>query len=443
MIRLRDNETEMLERVKKEEISFIDLMFSDLSGQLKSVTISPRELEDCLEHGKWFDGSSVEGFTRIHESDMLLMPDPTTYIKLPWPRHGKNAARIICDAYEPDKEPFAGAPRNILRRISEQARAKEWLYNVGPELEFFLFGSQGEGDFHDRASYFDFSPRDLGTDIRAVMVSTLEGLGIQVEMTHHECGPSQHEIDIGYSTALKSADNILVAKQAIKTVASSRNLQASFMPKPKTGVAGSGMHTHQSIFGTDGGNLFHDAADPYRLSSLAYHFMGGQLEYIREMAAILCPTVNSYKRLGGFEAPVYVCWGQRNRSALIRVPRYGKNRHESARLELRCPDPSCNPYIAFAVMLAAGMKGVEKQIEPPEPVEEDVFDFDDAKLAQFYIKSLPTDLGEALDELEGSKFIKDTLGDHAFEKYLGLKRAEWSEFKQNVTDWEREHYLDL
>jgi len=440
---MREQESKIIERVNRNEISFIDLMFSDLSGQLKCVTISPRELENCLEHGKWFDGSSVEGFTRIHESDMLLIPDPTTYIMLPWPRHGRNAARIICDVCEPNKTPFEGAPRNILRRISEISEAKGWFCKVGPEIEFFLFGSKDEGDYYDRASYFDFSPRDLGTDIRAVMVATLEGLGIQVGMTHHECGPSQHEIDIGYSNALNSADNILVAKQAIKTVASNRDLYASFMPKPKSGIAGSGMHTHQSIFSKSGENLFYEEDDPYQLSTLAYHFMGGQLEYVREMAAILCPTVNSYKRLGGFEAPVYVCWGQRNRSALIRVPKYGKNRQESARLELRCPDPSCNPYLAFAVMLAAGMKGIEKKIEPPEPVEEDVFDFDDAKLAQFYIKSMPSDLGEALDEFEQSKFIKESLGEHSFNKYLGLKRAEWSAFKHIVTDWEREHYMDL
>jgi len=436
-------ESQMLERVKKEEISFIDLMFSDLSGQLKCVTISPRELEACLEHGKWFDGSSVEGFTRIHESDMLLIPDPSTYIKLPWPRDGRNAARIICDVYEPDKIPFDGAPRNILRRAFEKAKAKGWFYKVGAEIEFYLFGSKGEGDYQDKASYFDFSPNGLGTDIRAVIVSTLEDLGIHVGMSHHEVGPSQHEIDVGYSDGLICADNTLVAKQAIKTVASSRNLHASFMPKPRSGVAGSGMHTHQSIFNSSGENLFHDEDDPYRLSSLAYHFMGGQLQYIREMAAILNPTVNSYKRLGGFEAPVYVCWGQRNRSALIRVPRYGKNRQESARLELRCPDPSCNPYLAFAVMLAAGMKGIEKKIEPPEAVEEDVFDFDDAKLAQFYIKSLPSDLGEAIEEFDQSKFMKETLGEHAFNKYLGLKLAEWGEFNQSVSEWERERYMDL
>ncbi|MFW9813821.1 MAG: glutamine synthetase family protein [Candidatus Thorarchaeota archaeon] len=440
---MSDKKSILLERVNREEISFIDLMFSDLTGQLKCVTISPRDLENCLEHGKWFDGSSVEGFTRIQESDMLLIPDPTTYIMLPWPRDGKNAARIICDVYESDKTPYEGAPRNILRRVSGISEEKGWFYRVGPEIEFFVFGSKEQGDYHDRASYFDFSPRDLGVDIRAMIVSTLEGLDIHVGGTHHECGPSQHEIDIEYGNVLSIADNIMVAKQAIKTVASNRNLYASFMPKPRSGVAGSGMHTHQSVFSKSGKNLFHDDDDQYQLSTLAYHFMGGQLEYVRDMAAILCPTVNSYKRLGGFEAPVYICWGQRNRSAMIRVPKHGQDLQEPTRLELRCPDPSCNPYIAFASMLAAGIRGIEKKIEPPNPVEEDVFDFDDAKLKQFYIRTMPSDLGEALDEFEGSEFMRETLGEHAFSKYLGLKRAEWSEFKQSVTDWERTYYMDL
>lgn len=440
---MNKQELSILESVKQEEISFIDLMFSDISGQLKCVTVSPRELVNCFEHGKWFDGSSVEGFTRIHESDMLLIPDPTTFIILPWPRHGKNAARIICDVRDPDRQPFEGAPRNILKRITKKAEDKGWIYKIGPEIEFFLFGSKSGEDYADKASYFDFSPMDVGTDIRAIIVSTLENLGIPVGMTHHECGPSQHEIDIGYGDALLSADNTLVAKQTIKTVANSRDLHATFMPKPRTGIAGSGMHTHQSIFSKDSENLFYDKEDPYQLSTLAYHFMGGQLEHIREMSAVICPTVNSYKRLGGFEAPVYVCWGQRNRSALIRVPRFSKKRQESARLELRCPDPSCNPYLAFAVMFATGLKGIEKKIEPPEPVEEDVFDFDNGKLAQFYIKSMPTDLGEALVEFEESKLMKETLGEHAFNKYLDLKQEEWMAFKQGVTDWERERYMDL
>ena len=435
---------EIIERVKDEKVDFIDLMFSDLSGRLKSVTISPRELEDCLDNGKWFDGSSVEGFTRIHESDMLLILDPSTYILLPWPRDEKNVARIICDVHEPGKTPFAGDPRQVLKRIQEKAREKGFIYNVGPEMEFFLFRSKEQRTYHDTASYFDFSPRDLASDIRAVMASTLEKLGINVEMTHHECAPSQHEIDIEYSDALKIADNVMILKQAIKTVANSRDLYATFMPKPVVGINGSGMHTHQSLFSKKGKNLFYDGKDKYKLSRLAYYFMGGQLKYIREMAAVLCPTVNSYKRLvRGYEAPVYICWAQRNRSALIRVPRYSEGRERSTRLELRCSDPSCNPYLAFAVMLAAGLKGIEEEVEPPNPVEEDVYGFDDRKLARFYIKTLPADLGEAIEEFRKSKLMKETLGDHAFNKYMEIRTTEWNEFQRSVTDWELNKYRDL
>jgi glutamine synthetase len=419
-------------------------MFSDLSGRLKSVTISPRELKDCLDNGKWFDGSSIQGFTRIHESDMMLIPDSSTYIPLPWPRDQRNVARIICDVFDPDKTPFIGDPRYILKRVLDKAKKKGYSYCVGPEIEFFLFSSKENRTYHDNAGYFDFSPRDLATDIRAVITATLEKLGIKVEMSHHECAPSQHEIDIEYSDGLKCADNAMILKQAIKTVAKSSGLHATFMPKPIFGVNGSGMHTHQSLFSEDEENLFYDKKDAYKLSSLAHHFMGGQLKYIREMAAVLCPTVNSYKRLvRGYEAPVYVCWGQRNRSALIRVPRYSKGREKSTRLELRCPDPSCNPYLTFAVMLAAGLKGINEKIQPPKPVEEDVYEFDNGKLAEFYIKTLPTDLGEAIEEFEKSKFMKETLGEHVFSKYVDIKKTEWMEYKRSVTDWEYKKYRNL
>ena len=435
---------DLLEKVKREKIEFIDLMFSDLSGRLKSVTISPRELEDCLNDGKWFDGSSKEGFTRIHESDMMLILDLTTYILLPWPRNGKKVARLICDVYDPDNKPFAGDPRYTLKRVQEKARENGYFYHVGPEIEFFLFRSKENRTYHDTAGYFDFSPRDMATDIRAVMVSTLEKLGINVEMTHHEVAPSQHEIDIEYGEALNTGDKVMVLKQTIKTVANSNELHATFMPKPIFGINGSGMHIHQSLFNEKGNNLFYDEKDKYKLSSLARYFMGGQLKHIREMAAILCPTVNSYKRLvRGYEAPIYICWGQRNRSALIRVPRYREGRDKATRLELRCPDPSCNPYLAFAVMLAAGLKGIEEQIEPPDPVEEDVYGFDDRKLAKFYIKTLPENLGEAIGEFRRSKLMKEALGEHVFNKYLGIKTTEWNEFQKSVTDWELERYRDL
>lgn len=435
---------EVLKEVQQDSIDFIDLMFCDLYGNLKSVTISPRELEDCIDNGKWFDGSSIEGFTRIHESDMLLVPDVSTYLRLPWPRHDRNVARIICDVHEPGKTPFDGDPRHILRKVLDTARSKGYDYYVGPELEFFLFRSKEARTYHDTAGYFDFSPYDFATHLRALMVSTLEKLGIRVEMTHHECAPSQHEIDIQYGDALQTADNVLILKQAIKTVASDESLHATFMPKPIYGVNGSGMHTHQSIFNAAGNNLFYDREDKYNLSPLAYQFLGGQLKYIREIAAVLCPTVNSYKRLvRGYEAPVYICWGQRNRSALIRVPKYSKGREKSTRLELRCPDPSCNPYLAFAVMLAAGLRGVEEDLQPPSPVEEDVYEFDDQRLAKFYIKTLPSDLEEAVKEFEQSELAKATLGEHAFNKYLEVKLTECEAFQRSVTDWETERYRNL
>jgi glutamine synthetase len=435
---------EVCQAVQRDKVEFIDLMFCDLYGNLKSVTISPRELDDCFDNGKWFDGSSVQGFTRIHESDMLLIPDPSTYLRLPWARDEKNVARIICDVHEPSKNPFVGDPRYILKRVIERAESRGYFYHTGPEIEFFLFRSKEDRTYHDTAGYFDFSPHDSATDIRAIMVSTLEKLGIHVEMTHHECAPSQHEIDIQYCDALKSADNVLTLKQAIKTVASDKGLHATFMPKPVYGVNGSGMHTHQSILSKEGQNLFYEKEDKYNLSSLAYHFMGGQLKHIREITAVLCPTVNSYKRLvRGYEAPVYICWGQRNRSALIRVPKYSRGREKSTRLELRCPDPSCNPYLAFAVMLAAGLRGIEEGIEPPSPVEEDVYGFDDQRLAKFYIKTLPSSLAEAIEEFEGSELVKETLGEHTFQKYLEVKLREWSEFQRSVTDWEVEKYRNL
>jgi glutamine synthetase len=438
------NKKEILETVKQDKIDFIDLIFCDLYGNLKSVTISPRELDDCLDSGKWFDGSSVEGFTRIHESDMLLIPDVSTYLRLPWPRDEKHVARIICDVHEPSKSSFAGDPRYILKRVLAKTQNVGYSYFVGPEFEFFLFRSIEDRTYHDTAGYFDFSPQDYATDIRAIMMSTLEKLGIQVEMSHHECAPSQHEIDIQYLKALESADNVMILKQAIKTVASDKGLHATFMPKPIYGVNGSGMHIHQSLFNREGQNIFHKKGDKYNLSSLAYHFLGGQLKYIREIAAVLCPTVNSYKRLvRGYEAPVYICWGQRNRSALIRVPRFSKGREKSTRLELRCPDPSCNPYLAFALMLAAGLKGIEEKTQPPSAVEEDVYGFDDRKLEKFYIKTLPADLGEAIEEFKGSELARETLGNHTFKKYIDVKSTEWHDFQKSVTDWEHKRYRNL
>ncbi len=450
---------EVIEKIQKDNIKFIDLMFTDITGAMKSITIPPSEIEHALDDGVWFDGSSIEGFVRVHESDMVLMPDPSTYVRLPWTSNEKPISRMICDVNEPSGDPFLGDPRFILKQVMAEAKEMGYIYNTGPEIEFFLFKSrEQEGkegiksvpirnshiDYFDFASYFDFSPRDLATDVRGEMATTLEELGIIVEASHHEVAPSQHEIDIRYSDALTSADNVMVFKHAIKIIAHKHNIFATFMPKPIAGINGSGMHTHQSLFDEEGNNLFFDPDDNYKLSKLAYWFMAGQMKFIREISAVLAPTVNSYKRLVvGYEAPVYICWAHRNRSALIRVPRYSRGRERATRLELRCPDPSCNPYLAFAAMLKAGLQGIKEKIEPPGPVEEDVYEFDDRKLAKFYIQTLPENLNEAIEEFEKSELMKKTLGEHIFSKFLVAKKAEWDLYRMQISEWERQRYMDI
>ncbi len=441
---LTEKQETLIENAKAKDVKFINLQFTDLPGNVKSVTIPIDQLEESLEHGTWFDGSSIEGFTRICESDMLLMPDPGTFVMIPWRPKEKAVARMICDVYTPDHRPFEGDPRYILKRTLEKAKDMGYIYNTGSELEFFLFKSDN-GSIkpvpHDTGGYFDFSPKDLATDVRRDIVLALEEMGIKVEMSHHEVGPGQHEIDFRYSDALTTADSVLALKTTVKAIASSHDLYATFMPKPIFGENGSGMHTHQSFFDLDGKNAFFDADDKYKLSEIAYSFIAGQLKRVREMMGVLAPTVNSYKRLvSGYEAPVYICWGQKNRSALMRIPRYSKGRDQSVRAELRCPDPSCNPYLAFSLMLAAGLEGIKGKETPPDPVEEDVYEFDDAKLSRLYINALPESLDEAIDEMKKSRLVKETLGEYALEKYLVSKRAEWDEYKVQVTSWEQKKY---
>jgi glutamine synthetase len=442
----RGKET-VLERAKKDGVKFVDLQFTDLFGTVKSVTIPVEQLGESLEKGTWFDGSSIEGFTRICESDMYLMPDPSTYAVIPWKvAENISVARVVCDVYTSDGKPFDGDPRYILKRTMERAEKEGFIFNTGPELEFFLFKSE-DGHVgvlpHDIGGYFDLS-LDQAYGVRRDMILALEKFGIKVEMSHHEVAAGQHEIDFKYGDALTTADNTITLKFTFKAIARKHGLYASFMPKPIFGINGSGMHVHQSFFDKKGKNVFYDASDKYRLSKTAYSFIAGQLHYVREISAIVAPTVNSYKRLVcGYEAPVYICWGQRNRSALIRVPSYSAGREQSARAELRCPDPSCNPYLAFAVMLSAGLDGIKKGMKPPEPVEEDVYEFEDSKLEKFYIKTLPGSLGEALSELKGSKLVKEALGVHAFDQYLRNKTAEWDEYRIHVTDWELNKYLEV
>ncbi len=447
MTNIDDAKEKVLEEVKQKDVKFIKLQFTDISGMVKSVAIPVEQLEESMDKGTWFDGSSIGGFARICESDMYLKPDPTTFAVLPWRPKENATARIIADVHSPDGKPFEGDPRYILKRAVEEAEKEGLTYNTGPELEFFLFKANESMITpvpHDVAGYFDFSPMDLASDVRRDVIFALEKLGMHVEMSHHEVAPGQHEIDFRYGQALTTADNAVTFRYTVKAIASEHDLYATFMPKPIFGQNGNGMHVHQSLFNKEGVNIFFDSEDEYKLSETARSYIAGQLEHVRAMSAILAPTVNSYKRLvPGYEAPVYICWGQKNRSALIRVPRYSKGREQSTRAELRCPDPSCNPYLAFAVMLRAGLEGVKKKLTPPEPVEEDVYGFNDEKLAKLGIKTLPTSLGEAICELGKDKLMKETLGKHTYERYLEAKKAEWSEYSIQVTGWELERYLEM
>jgi glutamine synthetase len=442
----------LLDRVQADAVEFIHLQFTDILGSLKGVTIPTHKLGEALDRGIWFDGSSIEGFARIHESDMVLRPDPGTYAVLPWGAEDRTQARLICDVYLPTEEPFPGDPRHVLRAAIARAKALGYTYNTGPELEFFLFkkgDSQREnGDPlrpvpHDVVGYFDFSPQDLASEVRADIMRALARLAMRGETAHHEVATAQHEIDIQYSDALSAADNVMTLRQTIKAVAAAHDLYATFMPKPLFGVNGSGMHVHQSFFNEAGGNAFFHASDAYGISQTARHFIAGQLAHARSLAAIVAPTVNSYKRLTpGYEAPVYICWAQTNRSALIRVPHYSPGREQSARAELRCPDPSANPYLAFAAMLTAGLDGITRRLPAPDPVEEDVYLFDDAKLTQLGIASLPGTLEEALDALEADDVVRGALGEHVYAAFLRAKRAEWDEYRIQVTDWELKRYLE-
>jgi len=435
-------------RAKEDHIKFISLQFTDILGTIKSVTIPVDQLESALENGVWFDGSSVQGFARIYESDRVLRLDPETYRVLPWSIPERRRARILCDIYESDGSPSPSDSRGLLKRLLAQARQRGFIYNTGPELEFFLLKRDNNGLAlrpvpHDVAGYFDFSPRDEAQQVRSEIVIALQAMDIMVEASHHECAPGQHEIDFRYADALTSADNAVTLKYTVRAIANSFNLCASFMPKPIFGVNGSGMHVHQSISSPDGKNLFYDAQDPYHLSKLAYAFIAGQLAHARGMSAILSPTVNSYKRLTpGFEAPVYVCWANRNRSALIRVPSVTPGHEKGTRIELRCPDPSANPYLAFSVMLVAGLDGVDRNLQAPDPINEDVYHLDEAERLLRNILTLPGTLDEALDEFAKDDLVRSTLGEAISETVLRARRAEWDEYRIRVSDWEVERYLE-
>jgi glutamine synthetase len=431
-------------------IRFVQLQFTDILGVVKAVTIPIHQLEGSVRHGTWFDGSSIEGFTRIAESDQYLVPDMATFAEIPWqPASGpRGTARVVCDVYTPSGEPFTGDPRHVLRRQVERARRLGYVVNTGPELEFFLFRRNPDGGIeplpHDRAGYFDFST-DLAQEVRQDMVDALEAFGIRVEAAHHEVAPGQHEIDFEYSDALRTADNAITFKFALKAIAQQHGLHATFMPKPIHGINGSGMHTHQSLWSiAEERNAFADPDNQYGLSDVARSYTAGILAHARGMIAILAPLVNSYKRLvPGYEAPTYLTWGRTNRSALIRVPKVSPGKSiEGTRVEVRCPDPASNTYLAFAAMIAAGLDGVERGLTLADPVEESLFEMDAARIAERGIRELPGTLGEAIDELEADPVIGAALGDHVLTQYVSAKRAEWDEYRTQVTGWELDRYLE-
>jgi glutamine synthetase len=434
---------DVLKLVHEKGVEIIDLWFTDVLGRLKSFGITRNELEKALAEGVGFDGSSVEGFARIYESDVMAMPDPMTFKLLPWQVDGRMSGRLICDVLNPDGTPYPGDPRYVLRRVLERLEKQGFVLNVGPEPEYFYFKSSRGADLLDSAGYFDCVPEDVGTVLRQKTVFALHEMGIPVEAAHHEVAPSQHEIDLQYAPALTMADSTMAYRYLVKEVASREGVYATFMPKPVYGINGSGMHTHQSL-SKDGKNAFFAADAPYHLSDLARHYLAGLLEHAPEITAVTNQWVNSYKRLvAGFEAPVYICWGQRNRSALVRVPMYKVGKEGATRLELRSPDAACNPYLAFAVMLAAGLRGIENKYALPGPVEEDIYSMTTKERAKAKIKSLPGNLYSAIRVTQKSELVRETLGDHIFFKFIDNKKIEWDNYRVTVSKYELEKYLPV
>ncbi|HSL45153.1 MAG TPA: type I glutamate--ammonia ligase [Anaerolineales bacterium] len=440
---------DLVKQVKEDGVKFISLQFTDVTGSVKSVDMPISGLDGALEDGVWFDGSSVEGFARIQESDMHLRLDPDTYAVLPWSSIERRRARIFCDIFMPDGRPFEGDPRGVLKRLMAKIAERGWTYNIGPEPEFFLFkaGQNGHGVHpvpHDVGGYFDFSAFDEATRVRTELMEALRSMGLEVEVGHHEVALGQHEIDFRFADAVKAADNVLTLKYTVKAIAAQHGLVASFMPKPVFGINGSGMHCHQSLFDKDGNNLFFDENDEFRISNCAYSFIAGQLKHARGLAALVAPTVNSYKRLvPGYEAPVYIGWAQQNRSALIRIPRYTEGRNKSMRAELRFPDPSSNPYLAFAGMLAAALDGIDNDLKPAKPLNNvNLYHLDSKERKKMGVGELPGSLAEALTELSKDKVLVDALGPVAYEAFNRAKWEEWDEYRIHVTDYEIERYLE-
>ncbi|QRN83145.1 type I glutamate--ammonia ligase [Chloroflexota bacterium] len=439
---------DVLERMKQDGVKFVSFQFTDVNGVVKSVDVPEYHVPSVLENGIFFDGSSVEGFARIQESDMQLVIDPDTYAILPWSPDEFKRARVLCDIYRPNGEPFEGDPRGVLkRRLASMKEDRKWLLNIGPEPEFFLFLRNGNENInpvpHDIGGYFDFSANDEAVRVRTELMEALSQMGLEIEMGHHEVAIGQHEIDFHFAEALKTADNVLTLKYAVKAIAAQHGLIASFMPKPVFGINGSGMHCHQSIFDLDGNNLFYDEDDPIKLSPLAYQYTAGVLNHARALTAVVAPTVNSYKRLvPGYEAPVYIGWAQVNRSALIRIPQPMADNPKTVRLELRFPDPSTNPYLAFNAMLAAGLDGIEKGMSCPKPLNQtNVYELTAEERIDLGIEMLPGSLFEALIAFEADQTLQSALGGILTEAFLKSRMAEWEDFRTHVTDWELNRYL--
>ncbi|MEW6442831.1 MAG: glutamine synthetase family protein [bacterium] len=434
---------DVLRIVRDRKVAFIQFWFTDVLGQLKSFAITPEELELAFTEGMGFDGSSIQGFARIEESDMVAIPDPTTFQLLPWRPQDQPSGRMFCDILNPDGKPYDGDPRYVLKRMLKRTAERGYTYYVGPELEYFYFQSDRAPEILDQGGYFDVTPLDRANDLRRSTIFALQTLGIQVEYSHHEVAPSQHEIDLRYDEALRMADKTQTYRITVKEVARQNGSYATFMPKPLFGQNGSGMHTHQSLFKGDR-NVFFDGSDPYHLSREAKSFIAGLLHHAREITAVTNQWVNSYKRLvPGYEAPVYISWARRNRSTMVRVPMYKPGKEKATRIEFRAPDPACNPYLAFSVMLAAGLEGMDRQYPLSDPVEEDIFHMSAAERAERGIQSLPGNLFEAVSECERSELVRKTLGDHIFSKFIENKKIEWDTYRIQVNSYEIERYLPM
>ncbi|ETR69021.1 MAG: Glutamine synthetase [Candidatus Magnetoglobus multicellularis str. Araruama] len=438
---LCNNKEDVLKLVHDKNVSFIQFWFTDVLGLLKSFAITPSELESGISEGMGFDGSSIEGFARIHESDMVAMPDPKTFQFLPWRPDERPVARMFCDILNPDGSPYVGDPRFAFKNLLGSIAKKGYTYYLGPELEYFYFKDSKKPEGIDDGGYFDSRPLDMGADLRRETIFALQDCGIQVEYSHHEVAPSQHEIDLRYDEGLQMADKTMTYRLVAKEIARKYGYYATFMPKPLFGENGSGMHVHQSLF-EGKKNLFFDGSDQYHLSKVGKNYIAGLMKHAREIIAVTNQWVNSYKRLvPGYEAPVYISWARRNRSAMIRVPMYKPGKEMATRMEFRAPDPSCNPYLAFSVMLAAGLKGIEEGYELPEPIEDDIFEMSEAEKKERGITTLPGNLYEAILEVEKSELVKNALGDHIFNKFVDNKKIEWDKYRTHVSKYEIEKYL--